>query len=233
MRPETARSGYGAAMRQMSLFSADVAAPTRHDLGGLLAAHGQIARGRPGTDGTVGVGSRLSILVAERWRADALLAEFARRDVPAALLDVADTGLPDELPDHPESAALPGLRTGFVVRSERSAGLDAVADAWTRGSVKEVPALPVPAGGFLRCWALAAGAPDEAGYLLGTDARAEQTHSRLASALSGIGLTGTLLGLRGGGPGVRIVGRRRLDRLAELLGEPPAGAPDGAFPAGR
>lgn len=225
-------------MRQMSLFSADVAAPTRPDLGGLLAAHGQIARGRPGTDAAPGAGSRLSILVAERWRADALRAEFLRRDVPATLLvghmtDSADSALPDELSDHSESAALPGLRTGFVVRSDRSTDLDAVADAWTRGSVKVVPALPVPAGGFLRCWALAAGRPDEAGYLLGTDARAAQTYSRLAAALSGIGLTGALLGLRGGSPGVRIVGRRRLDRLAELLGEPPAGAPDGAFPAGR
>lgn len=220
-------------MRQMSLFSADVAAPTRHDLGGLLAANGQIVRGRPGS-GDATSGTRLSILVADRWRADALLVEFTRRDVPAALLDVTDTGVPDELSDDdPGSAVPPGPRTGFVVRSDWSPDLDAVAEAWTRGSVKVVPPLPVPAGGFLRCWALAAGRPDEAGFLLGTDARAEQTHSRLAAALSAIGLTGALLGQRGGGPGVRIVGRRRLDRLAEMLGEPPAGAPAGAFPAGR
>jgi hypothetical protein len=32
---------------------------------------------------------------------------------------------------------------------------------------------------------------------------------------------------------MRIVGRRRLERLAELIGEPPAHAPAGAFPVGR
>ncbi len=48
-----------------------------------------------------------------------------------------------------------------------------------------------------------------------------------------VGLTGAVIGSRGGGPGVRVVGRRRLGRLVELLGEPPPGAPPECFPSER
>ena len=54
--------------------------------------------------------------------------------------------------------------------------------------------------------------------------------SRTALALAGIGVAGTLLGPRGGGPAVRVTGRRRLVRLAELVGDPPAEAPAGTWP---
>lgn len=175
----------------MSFFAADVAAPTVADLGGLLAAHGQLSVSRDGV--------RLSIVLDQRWRAAPLVAEFARREIGATI--VADT----------------------VVRSERTPALQPLAAAWTKGAVKAVPPLPSPPGGFLRCWALAAGRPDEVGYLLGLDEHAQQMHPRLAAALSAIGLTPSLLGPRGGGPALRVVGRRRLDRLAEWLGVPPPG----------
>lgn len=209
----------------MSLFAADVAAPTLDGLGGLLAAHGQITRSA--------TGSRLSILLLEQWRADAVQREFELRGLrstvvsgSASAADAPSLGTTELMA---EAAAVPSL----LVRSERSRELDPLAAAWTRGSVKTVPSFPVPPGELLRCWAVVAGRPDRNGYLLGTDRHASHLYPRLAATLSGAGLTAAVIGARGGGPGMRIVGRRRLERLAELLGTPPPGAPQWAFPAGR
>lgn len=216
------------------MFSIGVAEPTIADLGGLLAGPGQI---------TLGTGdARLSVLVPQRWRADALAREFAIRDVGvrvreadpsefSSLTDEVGTA-PDATTDDSAGQHRP-IEPLYLVRSERTAALVPLVDAWTRGAVKQAAALPAAPGGFLRCWALASGRRDAAGYLLGLDPRAEQLHTRLASALSAVGMTGVLLGGRAGGPAVRIVGRRRLVRLGELLGDPPPGAPEGAFPSGR
>lgn len=215
-------------MDQLSFFSAGVAAPTIGDLGGLLAAHGQITQGADPIGGaTVADGPRLSVLVADRWRADALLVEFERRQIAAEVRQTDDPALAG--PADPLAAE--GL--GFLVRSARSAELLPLANSWTRGSVKQAAGFPSSPGGFLRCWALASGRCDHAGYLLGLDPRSEHLHTRLASALAATGLAGVLLGARAGGPAVRIVGRRRLDRLTELVGDPPSGAPSDAFPPGR
>lgn len=206
-------------MGQLSFFAADVADPTVDGLGGLLAAHGQITSGSGG--------SRLSILLLEDWRAEAIRLEFERRGLGSS---ISAGSTPDPDPEHRAAGA---VVDSYLVRSERSVELDALARAWTRGAVKTVAAFPSPPGGLLRCWALAAGRPDPAGYLLGTDPHASHTYPRLAAGLAGVGLTASVIGSRGGGPGMRIVGRRRLDRLAELLGEAPPQAPAGAFPTGR
>lgn len=211
---------YRAPVGQLSLFSADVASPTLDDLGGLLATHGQITRSSKG--------SRLSILLTEQWRAAALQREFERRGLGSSVSAGEDDteGAGAEPPSGKPTA-------NILLRSDRSVALDPLADAWTRGSAKTVPAFPASAGCLLRCWVLAAGRPDELGFLLGTDPHATQMYPRLAAGLASIGVTGAVIGGRGGGPGVRIVGKRRLDRLAELLGSAPADAPDGSFPAGR
>lgn len=200
------RLAYSAGVEQISLFAADVAEPVLDDLGGLLAANGQLARGAAGT--------RLSILIGPgedaAARADALVEECRRREVGAQRTTDGEK---------------------LLVSTERLAELNPLADAWTRGSAKRVPEFPTPPGGFLRCWALASGHREPSGYLLRTDPQAEQLLPPLAAALSAIGLTGSIIGSRGGGPGVRIVGRRRLRRLVELLGAAPAGVATGAFPA--
>lgn len=79
-------------------------------------------------------------------------------------------------------------------------------------------------GGTLRLWTLACGWAGERGYLLPLDRRAPDTHRPLLAALAQIGLAGSLVGPRAGGPAVRVTGRRRLVGFAELVGEPPAGA---------
>lgn len=218
---------YAAGVEQISLFAADVAEPLLDDLGGLLAANGQLARGAAGT--------RLSILLGPA-------AGTSAAGTGAADTGSTDTDYTDEVLARADALVAECDRRGIgaqrsiegdrvLVSTDRLPELNALADAWTRGSVKRVPEFPAPPGGFLRCWALAAGHSEPAGYLLRTDPQAEQLLPPLAAALSAIGLTGSILGSRGGGPGVRIVGRRRLRRLVELLGTAPAGLTVGAFPA--
>lgn len=201
-------------MSQLSFFSADLTPPRMEDLGGLLAAHAQISVSPSG--------SRLSILLADEWRARSLLREFRVRDVEAEYLPVADAPVQPQ----PGDAA----RSAVVLRSVRTTGLDGLATAWTRGAVKSVPGGLAAAAGLLRCWALAAGRPDEGGFLLGLDRHAPDTYDPLAAACSRAGLAAALVGVRGGRPALRIIGQRRHARLAELLGTAPREAPPAAFP---
>lgn len=198
-------------MSQLSLFSADLTPPQLSDLGGLLAANGQIVTGIGGV--------RLSILLADSWRAEALLRECRVRDVGAEVIAGADRVV----------GADPIAATVF--RSQFSELLAGLAQEWTRGAVKAVPAGLTLTPGLLRCWTIAAGHPADIGFLLGLDPHAPDTYEPLAAVCAAAGLAGSLLGVRGGGPAVRIVGYRRCARLAEMIGTPPPEAPRGAFPA--
>ena len=123
------------------------------------------------------------------------------------------------------------IRAATVFRSQRTSVLAALAADWTRGAVKAVPVGLTLTAGFLRCWTIAAGQPAAVGFLLGLDPHAPDTYEPLAAVCAAAGLAGSLLGIRGGGPAVRIVGYRRCARLAEMIGTPPPEAPRGAFPA--
>ncbi|GAB7145965.1 hypothetical protein [Mycobacterium riyadhense] len=183
-------------MSQLSFFAADSVPPAVADLSGVLAASGQIVM--------VGTGARLSVVVDELWRATAL-AEMIHE---AGL--VSEITRTDE--DHP------------LVRTAPDPLLCSIAADWTRGAVKTVPVRWLPGPRELRAWTLAAGSPEADRYLLGLDPHASDTHSPLASALMRVGIAPTLIGTRGGRPALRISGRRRLSRLVENVGEPPASA---------
>lgn len=180
-------------MEQLSFFSADLAEPAPGDLAGLLAAHGQLV--------TAGHAVRVSVVVADAWRA-AAIAELVTRSGIEAQVATSEEGRP-------------------LVRTAPDARLVDLARAWTRGAVKTVPPAWVPPPRALRAWALAAGRTDDAGYVLGLDPHAPDTHQPLAAALSRVGAAATLLGPRGGGPALRVSGRRRLQRLAEWVGRCP------------
>ncbi|ORW03467.1 hypothetical protein [Mycobacterium kyorinense] len=180
-------------MSQLSFFSAESVPPAVTDLTGMLAAAGQIV--------IVGGGARLSVVVEELWRAEAL-AEM-----------IEDAGLVSEITRTDEDTPL--------VRTAVDARLRAIAADWTRGAVKTVPPLWLPGPRELRAWTLAAGAPEADRYLLGLDPHAPDTHSPLASAMMRVGIAPTLIGTRGARPALRISGRRRLSRLVENVGEPP------------
>jgi hypothetical protein len=185
--------------QQLTLASHGVQPPSVADLEGLLLGPGQLAR--------IGGTARLSVVVGEPWRQAELLAAFTGRGLPA------DTG---------------GTVDGhLVVRTPFAAGLHGAAGRWVRGAVKAVPAGFVLDGPRLRMWAVAAGRKDGHGYTLALGPNDDpQVWSAAGAVLAAAGLPGTFLKPRADGPAYRVVGRRRLARLAELVGEPPPGAAD-------
>jgi hypothetical protein len=195
---------------QLSFFSADALPPSVADVEGLLAGPGQVVRRADG--------ARVSVVVIEEWRTEALVDALSVVGLDAELV--------------PGSEGRTAVRTPFVP------ALLPVALRWTSGAVK----LPPPGlqldGPRLRWWAIAAGrdaghrdpAGRGEGYTLGLGASDEQAWPAVGAALAAAGVPGTFVGPRGDGPAYRIVGRRRLSRLRELVGEPPAGVPDSAWP---
>ncbi|MDQ3151192.1 MAG: hypothetical protein M3R63_05515 [Actinomycetota bacterium] len=191
-------------MGQPSLFSEQARAPQLDDLVGLLCASGQVLGfGR-------GVAARISVVVADPWRADEVARSFTVR------------GLLPELRRSDEGHSV--VRTAFV------ADLAPLAGRWTRGAVKACPEGLQLDGPVLRLWASVAGGSDGRGYVLGLDPHAPDTHLPLAAALASAGLAAVLLGPRSGGPALRVTGRRRTVRLAELVGDAPTAAPSGSWP---
>jgi hypothetical protein len=189
-------------MSQLSLFGATAREPVLADLDGLLAGNGQVVR-REQT-------ARLSVVVPEQWRADVLVAAMAD------LLGIEGETRPAEL--------------GLTVRTPWLADLLPLADGWTRGAVKMPPPGWVLDGARLRWWCLAEGVAAPGMYTLHLGASDQQSWLAVGSALAIAGIPGVLVGPRADGPAYRIVGRRRLGRLVELVGEPPAGVPSIAWP---
>jgi hypothetical protein len=148
-------------------------------------------------------GARLSVVVADRWRADALVAAFTERGVAG----------PDAVVDAPSGL---GVRTAF------SPSLVEHAARWTRGANEGLPrGFRLGAGG-LRLWAVTGGRPDDVGYLLATALADDPIHMSAGAQLSRLGVAAVSLAQRGG-PGWRVTSDKRLRRLVELLGPAPAG----------
>ncbi|PZS31013.1 MAG: hypothetical protein DLM58_12600 [Pseudonocardiales bacterium] len=183
-------------MTQFSLFGAAVAEPTLDDLGGVLLGGGHWAR--------TADGARLSVVVTDRWRADALAAAFAVRGV-----------------DGPDAVIV--AEGGFAARTAFHADLAAAAARWTRGANEGPPVGFVLTPGGLRLWAIAAGHPDDVGYLLATAEPDDATHLAGGAQLSRLGVAAISISGRGE-PGWRVTSLKRIRRLVELVGEPPAGA---------
>jgi hypothetical protein len=183
-------------MTQFSLFGAAVAEPMLDDLGGVLLGGGHWARSPKG--------ARLSAVVADRWRAEALAAAYALRGVSCSDAVVAAEG-------------------GYAARTAFALDLVAVAAQWTRGANEGPPRGFALTPGGLRLWAITAGHPDDVGYLLATSEPDDAIHLAGGAQLSRMGLAAVSISSRGG-PGWRITSLKRIRRLVELLGEAPPGA---------
>nr|WP_205863806.1 hypothetical protein [Planosporangium mesophilum] len=182
----------------MSLFGVEARPASPLDFEGLLAGAGQVVR--------MGGTARVSIVVDQPWRARALLVEARARGLAASC----------------EPATVEG-HLGF--RTAYSSALATLGVAWLRGAVKHPPRGLALDGRRLRLWAIAAGGRDgAAAFTLRLGAGDEPMWGIVGGALAAAGLPAVLLGPRAGGPAYRIVGRRRLARLAELVGDPPSGA---------
>jgi hypothetical protein len=181
-------------MSQFSLFGAAAAAPAIEDLDGVLLGGGHWVR--------TGPAARLSIVVADRWRADALAEEFAVRAVAGDIVAAED---------------------GWSVRTAFSAALMPQATRWSRGANEGPPRGFDLTPGGLRLWTIATGRTDEVGYLLGTARPDSALHLAAGAQLSRQGLAAVSLSQRPG-PGWRITSAKRLRRFAEVVGAAPAGA---------
>lgn len=188
--------------QQLSLFGVAAVEPSPADLAGLLAGPGEVVR--------MGGTARVSILVDEAWRVHVLITELARRGVPATWV-TSPAG-------------------GYAVRTAYTAVLAPLARSWLREGVKRVPDDFHMAGARLRLWVAASGTVESTGSVLRPDPSDEVGWARLGAALSGVGLSGVPLESGPGGPAYRVVGRRRLARLAELVGDRPPAVPPGRWP---
>jgi hypothetical protein len=187
--------------RQLSLFGVEAAVPAPADLEGLLAGPGQVVR--------MGGTARVSVVVDEPWRARVLTAELRTRDIAATCVSTVE--------DHI------GVRTAYTA-------VLAPLAAWLRGAVKVPPPGFALEGRRLRLWAAAAGHLDALGFSFMLGPNDEPAWPAVGAALSEVGLPAALLSPRAGGPAYRITGRRRIARLAELIGDPPGPAPQGVWP---
>lgn len=188
--------------RQLSFLAADIGPPSIDDVDGLLAGPAHTVRR--------GSAARLSLIVLERWRADVLVTELDRLEVGATVTA--------------------GEQGAWVVRTAFMPELAVVAERWSTGSAKRPPPRWVLTGARLRWWCLGAGHSDPPGYALGLGAGDEQAWPAIGSALAAAALPAVLVGARGRDPAYRVVGQRRLHRLAELVGDPPDGVPEESWP---
>ncbi|MGI5211595.1 hypothetical protein [Plantactinospora sp. CA-290183] len=189
--------------RQLSLFGVEAADPAPADLAGLLAGPAELVR--------MGGTARVSMVVDAAWRVHVLVAELARRGLRASWL-----GRVEER--H-------GVSTSYTTL------LAPLAASWLRGTVKRPPLNFFLNGPRLRLWTAAAGGPEPLGFVLRLDPSDESGWEQVGAALAAIGLPAVLLDPGAGGPAYRITGRRRLARLAELVGDRPAAAPPSQWPA--
>lgn len=231
--------------RQLSIFGADTTEPSPADLAGLLAGPGRLGR--------MGGTARVSVPVDAAWRVHVLVAELVVRGLVTSWAPIAEPKGPEAAqPEKPEAAEVEkpeaaeaeetdlGVEPGpdgeehlrerpddevthvrFEVRTAYSRRLNGLARAWPAAAGELFLSGP-----RLRLWVAAAGRPRPGGYGLGLDPEAADG-SVVDAALVRAGLAGTV---SDHGRCYVITGRRRLKRLAELVGDPPDAAPEGIWP---
>jgi len=236
------RSHAGDPGRQLPFFGAETTEPSPADLAGLLAGPGRLGR--------MGGTARVAVEVDAAWRVHVLVAELlirglvahwrplgeeeepvaelrsipADQDVfeePEVVPEAGDDGTDDENPpDGDESREEPKPR--FEVLTAYSSRLNGLARAWP-----EAAAQLFLSGPRLRLWVAAAGEPVQGGYALGLDPGKDL--AIIDAALVRAGLAGRP---SSDGRHYLIMGKRRVKRLAELVGGRPASAPAEAWPGG-
>ena len=222
--------------RQLSIFGAETIEPSPADLAGLLAGPGRLDR--------MGGTARVSVRVDAAWRVHVLVHEVVRRGLVVTWLpieidqiDNPDTrdGDPPGITTDPadDEVARSGSTTDaiaagapeaafFEVRTAYSSRLNGLARGWPAAADQLFLSGP-----RLRLWVAAAGGPLTGGYALGLDSRKDP--AIVDAALVRAGLAGTV---SDDGRYYLILGRKRLVRLAELVGERPNQAPPALWPSG-
>lgn len=187
---------------QLSFFSAGARPAGVDDVEGLLCGPGQVVR--------QGHTARISVIVREEWRVDALLDALDALGLEGGVAEAHEEG-------------------GTAVRTPFDESLVGLANRWSGGGSKRAPHDLALDGPRLRWWALAAGRRDAQGYLLLLGPHDEAVWPAVGAALVRAGLPAAQIGPRADGPAYRVTGQRRLARLRELVGDPPPGVPADAW----
>ena len=178
--------------------------------------------------GRMGGTARVTVRVDAAWRVHVLIGELVARGLTATWApvtekpaDVRENDIPVEAEavDEPEPEPPPQI---FEVRTAYSQRLNALARAWPAAAAQLFLSGP-----RLRLWVAAAGGPRPGGYALGLDP--EKDRAAVDAALVRAGLAGRV---SEDGRFYVIAGRRRLRRLAELVGQRPPAAPEELWPGG-
>jgi len=194
--------------RQLPFFGAETTEPSPADLAGLLAGPGHLGR--------IGGTARVSVLVEGAWRVHVLVAELVVRGLVAHWRpESPENAAPEE--EKPEKS-----EPRFEVLTSYSRRLNGLAQAWPRAAAQLFLSGP-----RLRLWVAAAGEPVPGGYTLGLDPAKDS--AEIDAALVRAGLAGRL---SDGGRRYSIMGRKRVTRLSELVGERPVAAPAELWPGG-
>nr|WP_239145667.1 hypothetical protein [Actinoplanes couchii] len=218
------------------MFGAETTEPSPTDVAGLLTGPGRLDR--------MGGTARVSIRVDAGWRVHVLVTELVARGLTASWEPVEDEPVqdqepiaavrPDEAPVENDEAPVENEANDtspispepkqplFEVRTAYSRRLNGLALAWPDASAQLFLSGP-----RLRLWVAAAGSPRPGGYQLGLDPAEDRPE--VAAALVRAGLAGRV---SDDGRRYLITGRRRLRRLAELVGERPSAAPEEFWPGG-
>jgi hypothetical protein len=188
--------------RQLSLFGVEATAPEPDDLAGLLIAGGKIIQ--------QGDAAQVSIEVNHPWRAAAIVAECARRGLAATSVSTASSSV--------------GVRTAYAT------SLAALAREWADEAGRRRVRLDAR---VLRLWAMAAGHRQGTAYELTVTEPDPGFRDVVGAALARLGVAAQMVSRRGvpDGATFRIVGRRRLGRLVEMVGDPPKQAPPEIWPS--
>jgi hypothetical protein len=239
-------------IRQPSLFGADASPPEPGDLAGLLAAGGTVAGHLSGHSS----GARVSIIVDHPWRAATLVGECARRGIPATSVATPDDHIavrtvyspalaplaaawtvPGDAPSAGTAAGDP-MTASDPMAAGIATGGPAIVGAAMRTSVNGATTTLLPPrdlrldGRALRLWVLARGRSDGPGtYRLPVGPDDEPDREPIWAALAALGLGPQLVRARGAAhASYRIVGSRRVNRLLELVGDPPDRTPPDIWP---
>ncbi len=214
--------------RQLPIFGAGTTEPSPADLAGLLAGPGRLGR--------MGGTARVAVPVDAAWRVHVLAAELLIRglvvnwrpwdepvDADEEPAEQADAeGEAEEPDEQAEAAPKEPAPPRFEVLTAYSSRLNGLARAWPAAAAQLFLSGP-----RLRLWVAAAGEPVAGGYALGLDPAKDP--AEIDAALVRAGLAGRV---SDHGRRYLIMGRRRVARLAELVGERPASAPENLWPGG-
>jgi hypothetical protein len=240
--------------RQLAFFAAETSEPSPADLAGLLAGPGRLGR--------MGGTARVTVEVDAAWRVHVLVAELVARGLvaswrpledqiqedvrdddspgPADAIQAVDNQPEPESPpigssrksppadEHPDKGTIdeepdePAPRPRFEVLTAYSQRLNGLARAWP-----EAAAQLFLSGPRLRLWVAAAGTPHPGGYALRLEPGRHP--SAIDAALVRAGLAGKFSPT---GEHYLIAGKKRLRRLAELVGDRPETAPADLWPGG-